>query len=167
MICKKSAARIVEFSKAVQKYSKASDKKSYTAVEEENRRRAWVLLKNLIKYCEHIERCDMFDMMSIVEAKDETESEHHYTAARDEWIAALIVAAEFEKNLKTFEKTSAKEYVKKLKKAKTEKKPAKVKADAQSPAVVEVSAAAAKTPKAKKSPPAKKPAAKKSSQGII
>ncbi|MBK4733037.1 hypothetical protein [Noviherbaspirillum pedocola] len=107
MINKDTAATLVAYARAVEKYGKASDKERRDAVTEENRRRAWVLLKVLKGYCEHLEQSDFYSLLSEMSAKTPKDRERCGRIAQREQFELALTIAEFNKRYGEFEKTPA------------------------------------------------------------
>jgi hypothetical protein len=112
VITKERADALVSFAKEVQKYAKASESENPSAVHRENRRRAWVLLKQLNGYGEQLAEADIYEAMSMMPAKTPADRRRCATIALNERVGAARQAKEFIAQAERFSATPAKQYLK-------------------------------------------------------
>ena len=112
MITKESAAKLVEFSEAVQKYAKAGDKENQGPVDKENSRRAWVLLKTLKDVCGHLEQADFYSILAEMPGKTPKDRSRCGQISKRECFDLMLHMREFEVRLAEFKKTPARDVVK-------------------------------------------------------
>jgi hypothetical protein len=153
VINKERADALVSFAKEVQKYAKASESENPSAVHRENRRRAWVLLKQLNGYAEQLAESDIYHAMSTMPAKTPADRRRCETIALNERVGAARQAKEFIAQAEKFSATPAKQYLKDQEDEQTARAAMVAAFDAKA-----LRQTSAKKPAAK--PAAKKPAAK-------
>lgn len=108
MITTDSTRILMDFARAIHKHSKKAEMSNVPAIQDEHRRRAWVLLKISTKFAQHLDEADLYRQMSQQSNRAPKDRARCASVSAQEMQGVMVALSEFNKTAAEFDAISAK-----------------------------------------------------------